>query len=201
MTADDMDHAVPPGKPDAGELAAAKIVAVNFHHDTLFAVERGDGVHVAIKTICDAVGIGWDKQLDRLKRDSILAEGVTVLVIPSLGGMQETTCLRLDLVHGWLFTIDGSRVKDEETRRKLVTYKRECYAVLFQHFYGRRFEAVDETPESEAPKVRMVTEARHTFGVPAAAQLWLELRLPVVPAMLHTSGPRDLFEFSHAKAA
>jgi P22_AR N-terminal domain len=200
MTADDMDHAEPPGKAGEGELTYAKIIAVNFDHDTLFAVERGDGVHVAIKPICDAVGIAWNTQLERLKRDPILAEGTTVMVMPAVGGMQETTCLRLDLVRVWLFTIDESRVKDEETRQKVLIYKRKCHAALVQHFYGRRAEAVDETQESEAPKVRMVTEARHTFGVPAAAQLWVELRLPVVPAMLHTPGPRDLFEFSHAKA-
>jgi hypothetical protein len=59
---------------------------------------------------------------------------------------------------------------------------------------------LNEPEESDAPKVRMVTEARHTFGVPAAAQLWLELGLPVVPAMLHAPGQRDLMEFRQLAA-
>lgn len=113
-------------------------------------------------------------------------------MIPSLGGPQETTCLRLELVNGWLFTIDESRAKDEETRQRVLTYKRECYAALFHHFYGRNVGTSELPQESEAPKVRMVTEARHTFGIPAAAQLWLELGLPVVPAMFHDPRQRDL---------
>lgn len=47
---------------------------------------------------------------ERINRDPVLAEGILVMGMPSPGGMQETTCLRLDLVHGWLFTIDESRV-------------------------------------------------------------------------------------------
>ncbi len=49
-------------------------------------------------------------------------------------------------------------------------------------------------------KVRMVAEARHIFGVPAAAQLWLERGLPIVPAMLHVAGHGELMEF-HRPAA
>jgi hypothetical protein len=34
-----------------------KIVTVDFRNDTLFAVERDDGVFVALKPICDSLGI------------------------------------------------------------------------------------------------------------------------------------------------
>jgi len=49
--------------------------------------------------------------------------------------------------------------------------------------------------------VRAVTEAGHTFGVSAAAQLWLKLGLPVVPAMLHIPGQGELMEFRSTPAA
>lgn len=196
MNDDPMTHDAGQGKP-----GTATIIAVNFRQDTLFAIERPDGVYVAIKPICDAVGVTWRKQLERLKRDPILSEGITMVVIPSPGGPQETTCLRLDLVHGWLFTMEEGRVKDEETRQRVLTYKRDCYAVLFQHFYGRRNVPGDEVHEANAPKVRMITEVRHTFGVPAAKQLWLKLQLPVVPAMFDTSGQGDLFDDPEKKVA
>jgi hypothetical protein len=179
---------------------SARITTVEFYKDALFAVERQDGVFVAITPICNALGVDAKRQRDRIQRDPILSEGGTMVALPSAGGIQETFCLRLDLVHGWLFTIDDSRVRDEETRQKVLTYKRECHGALFHHFYGRRDLPVNELEESDAPKVRMVTEARHTFGVPAAAQLWLELRLPVVPAMLHTPGQGELMEFRRAAA-
>jgi hypothetical protein len=185
----------------------SNIVTVDFRNDTLFAVERDDGVFVAVKPISDALGLKWASQHDRLNRDPILSEGILVMGIPSVGGMQETTCLKLELVNGWLFTIDESRVKDEETRQKVLAYKRECYQTLFRHFYGHGKRAQGETinppqdtEEAEGPKVRLVTEARHTFGIQSAAQLWFKLGLPVVPAMLHD--PRQIsIDYSGIKPA
>jgi hypothetical protein len=37
-------------------------------------------------------------RLERLKREAILTEGMPMMVIPSVGGTQETILLRLDLV-------------------------------------------------------------------------------------------------------
>ncbi len=45
----------------------------------------------------------------------------------------------------------------------------------------------------EALKVRLVAEARQTFGTRAAAQLWHMLSLPVVAAMLLPGAQMDLF--------
>lgn len=82
MTPDDMNHG---GHQDK----AARITTIDFHRDTLFAVEQQDGVSVAIKPICDTLGIAWNKQLERIKRDAILSEGMTIMVMPSPGGAQE----------------------------------------------------------------------------------------------------------------
>jgi len=200
MTHDPMDQAEPPGKQRGGS-GSAKIVTVKFRQDTLFAVETDEEVYVAIKPICDALGLNWSSQHDHLHRDSVLSEGIRVIRTPCPGGSQETVCLRLQLVNGWLLTIDDARVKSVKVREKVLAYKRECYDVLFQHFYGRRNAPGDETHEGNAPKVKMVTEARHTFGVPAAKQLWLKLQLPVVPAMIGAPGQGDLFHGIDEKAA
>ncbi|MFC6492490.1 phage antirepressor N-terminal domain-containing protein [Ancylobacter dichloromethanicus] len=100
----------------------------------------GDGIdgviYVVIKPICDRLGIDWRNQLQRIKRDAVLSEGVVIITTPTLGGMQEMNALRLDLVNGWLFGIDEGRVKDEETRNRILMYRRECYRVLFEHFFG-----------------------------------------------------------------
>lgn len=182
----------------------SNIITVDFRNDTLFAVERDDGVFVAVKPISDTLGLKWSGQHDRLNRDPILAEGIRVMGIPSPGGVQETVCLKLELMNGWLFGIDESRVKDEETRQRVLAYKRECYAVLFQHFYGgasKPTAAPDEPTESEGVRLRTVSEARHVFGNQAAAQLWFKLGLPVVPAMMHDPRQREMFPVDAARAA
>jgi hypothetical protein len=50
----------------------------------------------------------------------------------------------------------------------------------------------DEFEGANGPKIKLVTEARHTFGHKAAAQLWKKLGLPEVPAMYHEPVQDDL---------
>lgn len=45
----------------------------------------------------------------------------------------------------------------------------------------------------ETIRLRMVREARQTFGMRAAGQLWFGLGLPIVPAMRAPQPQRDLF--------
>jgi len=126
-----------------------QIITVNFRNDTLFAVQRDDGEFVAITPICKSLGIDAQKQRKRIQEDSILSEGVCQAVYPSPGGDQEMTLLRLDLLNGWLFGINDKQVKDEETRQKVLAYKRECYAVLHAHFHGAARPAPRHLPDLE----------------------------------------------------
>lgn len=168
------------------------VVTVDFRQDTIFAVERDDGVFVAVKPMCESLGLNWASQFVRLKEDPILSEGIATVTIPSVGGAQETTVLKLELVNGWLFKIDTRRVKDEETRAKLLVYQRECFGVLFEHFYGkRRMEALAENPEHRPfpdwPMEEMRTKRgvvdlyRLTYGPLAAQWISPQVGFPTPP--------------------
>lgn len=167
------------------------LITVDFRGDTLFAVKQDETVFVAIKPICDRLGILWSKQRERINRDQILSEGSPIMGLPSLGGIQETIVLRLDLINGWLFTIDESRVKDEETRQRILSYKRECYQVLFEHFHGVRQSAPIDHFAAMAEQrhaLDLVREARMNFGPARARILWHELGLPPVPELPEPQG-------------
>lgn len=182
------------------------ITTVNFRNDTLFAVERDDGIWVAVTPICQSLGIDPQKQRKRIAEDPILAEGVCQAVFPSAGGQQETTCIRLDLVNGWLFGINDKLVKDEETRQRVLAYKRECYSVLFKHFYGRTLDQRSASladspgePRTEEPihvRRQLVTEARHTHNIQAARELWFKLGLPTTPAMYADPQQGEFFYYT-----
>ncbi|MFY9291556.1 MAG: phage antirepressor N-terminal domain-containing protein [Methylorubrum rhodinum] len=165
-----------------------KLTTIPFHDDTLFVSEAPEGVYVAVKPICDGLGIDPKKQRERIQRDPVLSEGGAMMALPSAGGPQETFCLGLDLLQGWLFGIDAARVAPEAQPRVLA-YKRECCAVLFRHFYGGRpalghGESIQPARDEPVPvKRQLVTEARQTFGTRAAGALWLALGLPRVPEM------------------
>ena len=165
-----------------GDDPMSKLITVDFHDDTLFAVETPEGVFVAIKPISDGLGLKWSGQHDRLKRSPILAEGIRVLRMPSIGGEQETTCLRLELLQGWLFGINPGQVR-AEVRDRVLSYQRECYAALHSHFYGRKAPGPAPLPEAILKRLRMVTECRQSHGIKAAQEMWRKLDLPTVPAM------------------
>lgn len=82
------------------------VITINFRNDTLFAVKRDDGVCVAIKPICEALGIDWKSQYQRIKDDPVLNEGMVTVTIPSPGGSQETTLLRFDLINVCCFAVE-----------------------------------------------------------------------------------------------
>lgn len=185
-----------------------QIVTVNFRGDTLYGFENDDGVFVALKPMVESMGMDWSAQFRRVKRDPILSEGIAIMATPfGRGGDQECVCLKLELVNGWLFTIDASRVQDEAVRDKVILYQREGYGVLFRHFYGRSAaERVAGTPTTEAlpggratekdpVRVRrqLVSEARQTFGMQAARELWFKLGLDTVPAMFTPVAQHEMF--------
>jgi hypothetical protein len=98
----------------------------------------------------------WGPQYRRIQRDEVLSEaikGVTITVTPSAGkrstgGPQETLCLPLNLIPGWLFGIQTGRVK-EEIRPKLIRYRRECFQALWDAFKGDVIPQLD--PELASP--------------------------------------------------
>ena len=100
-------------------------------------VENENGIFVPIKPICDALGIDSEAQRQRIERDEIL--GSTAFIIKAVAADEkerEMICLPVKFIHGWLFSIDISRVK-EEAKENVLKFKMECYDVLYEHFFGK----------------------------------------------------------------
>ena len=170
------------------------LVTVPFHGDELVAVDREGVVFVALKPIVTSLGLDWSGQHQRVRRDEVLREGMGVIPIPSGSGVQEATALRLDLLNGWLFTIDSARVRPT-VRDKLIRYQRECYAALHAHFTRAQPPVPAAAPPVDAELLRLaekrqlVAEARQSFDAQAARELWIELGLPLTPSMTRMSRP------------
>lgn len=188
------------------------LVTVDFHGDTIFAVRIGDQIFVAVKPICASLGLDWHSQRQRIKRDTILNENASIILSPSPGGQQETTCLPLDMISGFLFGIDDRRIRDPETRERVLLYKRECFRVLHDHFFGRGPAAADDfdgpmpEPQYDLDReqvtlaLRLVREVRLIFGLAAARAMWARLPLPqpplvdaADPSFLGTGDPVEAF--------
>jgi len=114
-----------------------KTELIQFHGHDLVTLHEDDGIFVALKPIVDAIGLSWQGQLERIKRDLVLASVIRVIRTTGTDGKQyEMVCLPLDVLNGWLFGVDARRVKPE-LQETVIAYQRECYRALNSHFRGK----------------------------------------------------------------
>ena len=108
---------------------------VPFHAETLTVLEDNLGDRfVALRPIVEALNLNWSGQYLRLNRHPVLSSTVCVMqTVAEDGKDREMVTLPIDQFHGWLFTIDASRVK-AEAKDKLLAYQMECFDVLHSYF-------------------------------------------------------------------
>lgn len=111
--------------------------------------------YVAIRPICDALGIDYRKQFERIKSDQKLGQLVTHTVTSSAGDgkQREMFCLPLKYIFGWLFSIDESKV-NPRSKEIFIRYKDECYDVLYDHFVQRAQKQI----QTNATEIKMLEQ-------------------------------------------
>ena len=136
---------------------------VLFYDDEITTVlvefEGRETIYVPVRPLCDFLGVNWDGQRQRLRRDLVLSEVAMSAVITTADIEPESRrprtstmlCLPLDFVNGFLFGISVSRVKDE-VREQLIRYQRECYRVLADAFLQQ--ETAVSSSEASLMQVR-----------------------------------------------
>ena len=122
--------------------AKSKIVKFNNQHIPVYFV--GDKLFVAMKPICENIGLQWEAQLKRIKRNHVLNSGMSIMDIPTNGGLQQIVCLPFGMLNGWLMGVDANKVRPE-IKDTLIKYQLECYDVLYKHFMPKPQKQIDMT--------------------------------------------------------
>jgi hypothetical protein len=112
------------------------LVPFDFHGDALSCIEQDGRLWVAVKPVCEALGIDNKGQQAKLSTKT-WAVVEFISTTGADGKRYEMSCLDLDSLPMWLATIEPARVR-AEVRAKLETYQKECARVLRDHFFGRR---------------------------------------------------------------
>ena len=112
---------------------------ISFNNQSLITVEQNGNHYVAMKPICENIGLAWGPQVLRIKRDEVLSQGMIVMIIPTNGGNQNMICLPIEYLNGWLFGIDINRC-NPEIRDTLIKYKKECYQALHDYWFNGKAE-------------------------------------------------------------
>lgn len=90
--------------------------------DYLWIAEDAAGeLYFPVRPTCDALGIGSQTALERIRQDARLYPGLCGITLPTAGGDQEQQCLASTEYSWWLALIDPRRFKPE--RRDLLIEK------------------------------------------------------------------------------
>lgn len=110
-----------------------QLETIQFHNQSLIVLNHENKPYIAMKPVCENIGLDWHAQLNRINRHNVLNKGVVMIATPTKGGIQKLACLPISMINGWLFGIDTNRVKPE-IKQKLEQYQLECFDVLYNHF-------------------------------------------------------------------
>lgn len=113
---------------------------ISFNNQSLITVEQNGNYYVAMKPICENIGIDWRAQRQRIVRDEVLCSTVVIITtVAEDGKNREMLCLPIQYLNGWLFGIDINRCKPE-IRDTLIKYKKECYQALHDYWFNGKAE-------------------------------------------------------------
>lgn len=90
-----------------------------------------DGTYwIAIKPVCEALGVEYTRTFKNLTKDPLLAPALAKQPMQVIGGQtRNMVCLPENWIYGWIFSINSSSPE-------LLEYKKQCYEILFNFFHG-----------------------------------------------------------------
>lgn len=162
--------------------AGGTLVPVPFPEtgDLLFAQASGSADElVALRPICEALGLAWSGQLERVRRHTVMSRSVRVTRTETADGPRDAVCLPLDMIPGFLFGIDVSRCKPE-ARPKVEAFQTHCFRVLRDHFRphraGQPLPGMDRPAADPGPGETLLDDGDDVDGAsPQALSLWLSM--------------------------
>jgi P22_AR N-terminal domain len=123
--------------PDStGEAAVPPVeqLAVTFFETPCLAVRSGDGtIYMAIRDVCNAIGLRLSGQLRRLRAHPDLKTGLARFRVATAGGLQLVDCLILEFVPAWIATVsraNATPIVQERLRYFTLFSIREVYAAV-----------------------------------------------------------------------
>lgn len=154
---------------EAAPRAVVTPESVPFYGDKVLAARVDGKIVVFVEPICNNLGVAYSSQLQRIKRNRTLREGMFKINIPTAGGPQPRAGIALDLVPGFIFGIKDSLVRPE-VREKLIAYQRECYGALAKHFLGDHERALPP-PQTDEEVVEQAFRIMHRRAIQAETEI------------------------------
>ena len=127
---------------------------LEFNGTSIFFIASDGQFWVALKPICEALGISWKNQHEKLQNSDDIYNELSGDrgIVAADGKIRKMICLPEKFIYGWIFSIPLSGSMSDETKQNLSIYKKECCNVLYEHFHGSitgRKELLSEKAKTE----------------------------------------------------
>ena len=128
------------------------------------AFQKGEQILVPIKPICTALGIDDKAQRAKILEDKYLAPTVVIVTTVEADGCTRAMfCLTLFSIPGWICPINPENVAPE-AKEKVRILKRECYTVLYSHFFRPFFESITMSEKARELRKKIEDEEKPLFN-------------------------------------
>jgi hypothetical protein len=103
---------------------------LEFNGKTVYFLAANGTYWIAVKPLCEALGVDYEAQRKAIHRHPILSRAPSEQTVHDRSGrLQKMLCLPEKFVYGWLFSIESTKVD-------LSEYQLQCYELLFDYFHG-----------------------------------------------------------------
>lgn len=103
---------------------------LEFNGKVIYFIAIDGQYWIALKPICEALNVNWNRQFQNLKKDENLKAVFAVQQMQAPDNqLRNYIALPEFFIYGWLFQLQSDSPE-------LQNYKWECYRVLYEHFHG-----------------------------------------------------------------
>ncbi|WP_233441722.1 P22AR C-terminal domain-containing protein [Aggregatibacter actinomycetemcomitans] len=133
---------------------------ISFNNQSLITVEQNGNHYVAMKPICENIGLAWEPQVLRIKRDEVLSQGMIVMITPTNGGNQNMICLPIE----YLGKAERKTTADDRTGlRNAVNMLVSKKGLIYSDAYNlvHQYMNVERIEDIPADKLQSAVEYVH----------------------------------------
>ena len=123
----------------------------------IFIVEDEENQMIPIRPICDALGVQYELQLNKLKEHPSFGPTISQRdMVAADGKVRSMSCLPAKKFFGWIYTINPKNVS-EEARESMMRYQEVCSDALYD-FFMKRNKLVQEQNSIEISLLEELNE-------------------------------------------
>lgn len=169
------------------------LIDVPFNGQVIPTVRTGDSIFVAVKPVCENIGIDANGQIQRIKKQSWSTTCMTHAVALD-GKIREMFMVDRQTFVMWLATIDTSRIRDDLARRLIESYQSDAAKVLEDYFFSKSGQRqLPMTPHEEhMQQIELMQLAKgliHPDFLEAKARIVLAREMHETPEIDHDAHP------------